>query len=697
MRTSFVLYTAVTASLIAAACGGSDSSTFNNGQDQAAGGSGKDDSFGGTGNLDDGTHPTGVSAGDIDATSIRIEPADAVITVGGGQVATQAYKVFGKVNGEGTEQDITKRVVFYVPDNFLVGGFPLDGGPLFSTRLPANANDPPQRGGKLTVEAIAANSTGTLTAKTSLTVKLRSELTSPIAGQTLPANPASKFQGAPVAARKPQLVYPNDGTMLPPNLRRLDIQWRRGNNDNQLFEVSLKSESAEIVYYSRCGGGAPTYLADACAFELDETGYGQLAESNRGAGPVKLRIRGTNDDGTAFGESDEFSIEFAENRVDGGLYYWNLTTQAIMRFDFGAASGDPEAFISNSDAGGCPGCHALSRDGKKLVASIGGQQNGRLVYVNDLSKPKTDPNWLTVKAGSNDGGLHRIQFASFNPEGSQFVAVYGDNATSGGSPQPSDLNPNKLFFHDGTSGLRVSYKQLDFKPDHPEWSPDGQTIAVSHVGNANTPTQRPKRTSIDILKKSSNGWDNPIAIVPSVDKKARYNPSFVPDSSFFYYSESICQDNWDSDNCDADADPSAKTWAVKPVANATPVQLANSAKRGVADNGETNLGDTFPRSAPFKTEHRGGRLFWFTVASRRKAGLRDTAGAQHLWMFAVDPDKVLAGQDGSYTGFYLPFQDLRTSNHIGQWTEKVIGGTQPQPPAPPPPPPAPVPPPPVPR
>lgn len=27
--------------------------------------------------------------------------------------------------------------------------------------------------------------------------------------------------------------------------------------------------------------------------------------------------------------------------------------------------------------------------------------------------------------------------------------------------------------------------------------------------------------------------------------------------------------------------------------------------------------------------------------------------------------KVAAGQDGSFTAFYLPFQDLTTSNHIG--------------------------------
>jgi hypothetical protein len=94
-----------------------------------------------------------------------------------------------------------------------------------------------------------------------------------------------------------------------------------------------------------------------------------------------------------------------------------------------------------------------------------------------------------------------------------------------------------------------------------------------------------------------------------------------------------------------------------------------------------------------------GKLFWFTVASLRQPGLRrkDWQGAQQqLWMFAVDPAKVLAGQDGSYKSFFLPFQDAKTSNHIAQWTQQ-IASTNPPPPPPAPPPPAPPPAPPPPK
>jgi hypothetical protein len=109
------------------------------------------------------------------------------------------------------------------------------------------------------------------------------------------------------------------------------------------------------------------------------------------------------------------------------------------------------------------------------------------------------------------------------------------------------------------------------------------------------------------------------------------------------------------------------------------------------------LGDTYPRVTPFQTKQGTSKLLWYTVASKRTPGLRTirqsgVTAQQLLWMFAVDPAKVLAGQDGSYAGFWLPFQDLNTSNHIAQWTEKLAGPNVPPPPPavpPPPPPPAP--------
>ena len=69
-----------------------------------------------------------------------------------------------------------------------------------------------------------------------------------------------------------------------------------------------------------------------------------------------------------------------------------------------------------------------------------------------------------------------------------------------------------------------------------------------------------------------------------------------------------------------------------------------------------------------------------TFSSTRRYGLRtppaatsaESATGTWLWMVAIDPDRALADQDPSYPAFYLPFQDVTSSNHIAQWTKSVV-------------------------
>ena len=70
-------------------------------------------------------------------SGVHIVPTNAKLVVQAGQSASLPYTVMGIVDGAATEVDVTSRFVFYVPDNYLVGGFPSNGGPLFTTRLPA--------------------------------------------------------------------------------------------------------------------------------------------------------------------------------------------------------------------------------------------------------------------------------------------------------------------------------------------------------------------------------------------------------------------------------------------------------------------------------------------------------------------------------------------------------------------------------
>lgn len=795
MRSNLVLSLALVVATSAAwlsGCGSSDSqhSEFTTGASGSGsgasgtssgsmGGSNSGVSFSGSSGTGSGvlTSPLGDGGTGGDATiasgvlsAVHIVPADSTLTVQAGQSASLGFTVMGIVDNATTETDVTSRFVFYVPDNYLVGGFPLDGSPTFTTRLPMAATDPAQRGGKLTVQATAANpNNATLQVTTGLTVQLMAQglfvapddagpYTPPVvdsgtargadagdagdagaagdattgtdggtggggsgfdaeAETPIPAEAGALFGGPADPTRAPTIAYPNDGVMLPPNLKLLDIHWMPGAG-NTLFQITFSSPTANITYLSRCGSVGGLLPAGSCGFQLDQTGYDYLSASNAGTGSVTVTIQGTDDNGTGVGTSTPIQIQFAQETVNGGVYYWDVTNTRIMRFDFGGTVTTPEVFLApgqyGTSNGTCIGCHALSADGTKMAASAGGQNNGYLVYIDGVAAPTTP---LTA----NEDRKNPIQFASFDPLGDMFVAVYGDN-------NGPDAGPDNLYFHDGTTGLINTSltKPLSFEPDHPAWSPDGTMIAMTHVGQHHT-SQMEYLGGIDVATFASGSVVDggvtvsaggatlgaPVVVVPSnvttsTQAVNSYNPSFAPDSTFLVFSQTVCaKSQATSSACDSDisSNVSATTWAVQPMAGATPIHLDKAAAPGVADGANATILDTFPRSTPFQTTQGSGKLFWFTVASLRQPGLRfkgykaadegNGQSQQQLWMFAVDPAKILAGEDGSYPAFFLPFQDPTTSNHIAQWTQKIVSSMPaPPPPSPPPPPPPPAPPPP---
>jgi len=659
-----------------------------------------------------------------DIATMRIEPADSVLVVQRGQSATVSFQAFATMQVGGGEVEITNRTVFYVPDNYLVGEFPSDGSSLFTTRLPTSSADPPQRGGKLTIQAMAASTDNPITTvTTTLTVKIidsgSAAAGTPGATPAIPSDPGPEFTGTDSATLAPKLVYPNDGVLLPPNMQQMEVHFQPGSKTGELYEISLLSAYSEYRYYTRCYADPAKFLLGACAFEIDADTVNVIAESNRGSDPLTLAVRGTDENGNV-GSSASISVQFAADRVDGAIYYWTTSPPTsstiqlprIMRFDFASQSALDVALQPSDlpDDGGnphanttCVGCHALSRDGKHMVASKGASWAGYLVYIEDLSLPKTAANWLTVDGRATGvAAANRVMTASFNPDGTQFVAD---------APVGDSLGSTKLAFHDGVTGVRQSSLDVGFQVSYPDWSPDGNTIAVTHIYGNNGSTIQFQEGGISVIRQSATVWSpTEEVVVPHMALKSRYTPNFVPDSSFLLYSEATLQASDSNSLGDSYSDPSATVWAVQPQANATPVLLARANTPGVADKltltdgrsalvtsriASGMLMNTFPRSAPFENHENGHKLFWFTVASQRRAGLRlfkanpsvvgDEPTQLLLWMFAVDADQVLAGKDGSYPGFFLPFQDMLTSNHMAAWTQKYVSDNPPpEPPTPPP-------------
>ncbi len=595
----------------------------------------------------------GDSGGDVPLPglqSITVEPANQVLLLEAGKTpASLTYRAMG-VFDNSPPRDITAQVRFSV-DNGFIGGF---SGSTFTTYK--------NQGGVTTVSALAGSVRGT----TQVSVKLQASVKDP-GSTSLPEDAAAPFAGPPSDTRKPDLVYPNDGVLMPPNMRGAELHFLPGTG-NTLFELSLQNAVTDLKVYLRCT--QPTN--GGCIYRPDDTTWLWLTQTNRGGEPVSVTLRGTNDTGTAVGTSTPLSVSFARDDLTGGLYYWTTSNgSAIMRFDFSSASQlTGEKFAGPEVAGGeCIGCHALSRDGKKMVAEASGQNSGRIVLMDVASKTLLAP--YNAGAASPDKSI----FESWNPDGSQYVGVYGDTGAT-------DFN---LMLFDGNTGKKTQSLagtgSSTHPTSHPDWSADGQKIAFVHVGVKGT-NQRFGKGAIQMVSRTETGWSAPVTLAPAVDGKNRYYPAFSPDNTFLLFNESTCPSGTTSGvDCNADSDPSARLFAVKAEAGATPIELARANAPGKRDTG-ANLTSSFPKWAPFlyqRTREPGSKLQWFTFSSSRRYGLRnplpgsdENPNGTLLWISAVDPDKVALGQDPSYPALVLPIQDITTSNHIAQWTKVIV-------------------------
>jgi hypothetical protein len=579
--------------------------------------------------------------------SLEIRPGSIDLRIDGVSEKTATFQAFA-TRSDDAVVDVTNDVVWSLSNSGL-------------GRLVGRTFVTQSRGGTSTLTA----ELGTIkaTAAIQVTISTTISIAPPPGGPALPDDPTSVFDGATEnPSRAPTLVYPNDDVVVPANLGALEVHFRKGNNANTLFEVRFQGPNLDVAAYQRC---AP--LAAGCVFQPDDSFWSWLSDTTRGGAPFVVTVRGVNEAGTDVGTSNTVRVHISAGPVLGGLYYWSTTRQAVFRVDFNRGE-TPEKFfpLSNSETG-CFGCHALSRNGKKMTLSQSGINAGQLVLLNVETE--------TINLWKNNN--FREQFQSWNPTSDKFAAVYGDGNNGDGNDE--GIDPKVIRIRDGNTAQvleTISIGTNNDEPDHPDWSPRGDRIAFARV-TRNTVSQRPQRAGIDYIQFANGSWGAPVNLVPAANGLNRYYPTYAPDAQFLLYNESICPggDNANGD-CDGDADTVAKLWAIGSDGG-TRVRLDRANGPGMEDGSNTNLSNTFPKWAPFvDVRFRQGseRVMWFTFSSRRRYGLRPSPpeNGQLLWMTAIDPDAVLAGEDGSAPAFALPFQDLDTSNHIAQWTAQIV-------------------------
>jgi Tol biopolymer transport system component len=154
-------------------------------------------------------------------------------------------------------------------------------------------------------------------------------------------------------------------------------------------------------------------------------------------------------------------------------------------------------------------------------------------------------------------------------------------------------------------------------------------------------------------------FGNPKTIVKSAGaSENNYYPSFSPDGKWVLFNRAAA---------DAYNDAGAEAYVISVDGSIGPIALGN------ANSTTANQTNSWPRWNPFIAHEPTGDLMYLTFSSTRDYGIELVGANQpQIWMAAFDPAKAQMNLDPSAAAFWMPYQDVKSHNHIAQWTATFI-------------------------
>ena len=461
------------------------------------------------------------------------------------------------------------------------------------------------------------------------------------------------------------LVYPPDGAMAPMDFAPITVQWKFAGSPD-LFVVRFENEEAQIDVI---GDASKWATGLGYVLTIPKSIWTQLFQfPDHPAWQVRV-LAATVQGGKLTGNlltSKPVTLHVSGQKAGGAVYYWNTMMQSVRVIE----AGKTVATTVPTGSGMCAGCHSISPDGSTVAVSHmmgAGMTSMSMQLV--TAKSGNTPTWLNAKAAAVLSSSFTIA-AAFSPKYFTPTDKWLVVPTSGSAsfiPTPTKLMAIDLIKGNATALVKGGdLGQAAF----PTWSPDGNFVvyaSAKDVGNGFSATMPTSLYSVPF-----NGGQGGMATVLTGADDAgafQYYPAFSVDGQWIAYNRvdpaaPSCPSSGSGggpssggsgtyDNCNAEL------WMVSATGGKA-IRLDNANQ---STDPLTNSWPTFGNVV--------GNYYWMAFSSRRDYGFLHAGGASNepqIYIVAIDPQKLLAGEDGSFAALWLPGQDMESGCHIARWS-----------------------------
>jgi hypothetical protein len=478
-----------------------------------------------------------------------------------------------------------------------------------------------------------------INASTSLTVTVEDGL---LDGSATAADLQRLQQGTATndPTKAPTLLYPLAGAMIPHNLPPIQVQWSAAGNT--IFGLTFEAKGLKLLVASTNKLWQPSTKV-----------WSALTSAAQG-GTLKVSITGGGNTGMLY-SAGSLTLEVSSVAVSGTIYYWATGPASSLKngiVQILAGTATPNDFYTQANNGTkrCAGCHAVTRDGKKMIfAEYNNIPNDWTNWIKGIEVKTKQPFVQKDKLIGN--------FFTFSPKGDRIVSAEAGVLTLRSG---SDASPSTSY--DGWSGKRAT---------HPDWSPVEDRLVFSLYPSTYSYDESFCGGSIAISALPPGTWAPKVLVASSGPNDNNYYPTFSPDGKHVAFNRAGAANNASlgESACDYYGNPGASLHLV-PAAGGAPVKLQRA-------NGSGKVTNSWPKWAPALS---GAKIWWLAFSSTRDYGHvlmnslgHDIKGSKkpQIWVTAIRVDKLGGASDPSYPAFWLPGQRTDSGNHIPFWTKTL--------------------------